>query len=296
MRILILVMIVAVTQTVYGQGVSPFVNTHIADACQDDAYLLQLFCLGQVPENHNAEPVKILINHGYALGYSEIRRNPIWAVYKASGSTGMPFRSERSDFFPRDLRTVSKVHGQTFGGGMDRGHMVPNAAIGNQYGALSQMETFLMSNMSPQSANLNRGPWARLERFVAQLANERKHVFVFCGPIFGDDPSIIENGPERKIQIPDSFYMILIDTKREFSLNFETGNLPPVEILAYVFPQDVARGDDFRDRDKFGASIDDIETLTGLNFFPGAEQIGGDAWTTLESTKVMEHIELFNEG
>lgn len=273
-----------------GEGVVTPQNTVIADACKDDAYLLQLFCLGQVPHNKNAEPVKVLINHGYAVGYSEKRRNPVWAVFKASGiSNGAPFRFERSQFFSRDTRTDAQVNGESFGGGFDRGHMVPNAVIGNQYGSLAQMETFLMSNMCPQKGTLNRNTWARLEKFVSLLAQERKHVFVFAGPIFGDDPQIVANGNDRKIQIPDAFYKIIVDTDREFTINFEANRLPKVEIISYIFPQDTPGNADFRDREKFGASVDDIEARTGLDFFPGAEKIGGNRWKKLEAKKVMEH-------
>jgi endonuclease G len=190
------------------------------------------------------------------------------------------------------LRTNAKVHGQTFGDGLDRGHMVPNAAIGSQYGALAQMETFLMSNMCPQAADLNRGPWARLEKWITHLASERDHVFVFCGPIFGDSPSIIARGSDRKIQVPEGFYMILIDTDKEFSLDFSRKKLPKVRILAYVFPQSAGKGDDFKDRDKFGASVDEIEAATKLNFFPGAEQLAGEKWKPLEAEKVMDHWDL----
>ena len=273
-----------------GPGIVAPENTTIAEACQDDEYLLQLFCLGQVPHNKNAEPVKVLINHGFVVGYSEERRNPLWTVFKASGiSSGSSFRFERSQFFSRDVRTEAKVHGQTFGGGFDRGHMVPNAVIGDQFGSLAQMETFLMTNMCPQHQSLNRSTWANLEKFISLLAAERQHVFVFAGPIFGEDPEIVSRGADREIQIPESFYKIIVDTKSEFTLNFDGGNLPTVKIISYIFPQNTPSGSNFRDREKFGASVDQIEELTGLDFFPGAEAIGGNRWKRLEEEKVMVH-------
>ena len=284
------VLLLFVSAPVLAEGIAPPENTVIAEACRDDVYLLQLFCLGQLPHNKNIEPIKVLINHGYVVGYSEMRRNPIWTVFKASGlSSGSVFRFERSQFFSRDLRTVAQVHGQTFGGGYDRGHMVPNFVIANQYGSLAQMETFLMSNMCPQKADLNQKSWAQLEKFVTLLAEERDHVFVFAGPIFGDDPQLVERGESRKIQIPDAFYKIIVDTDREFTINFDTGSIPKVEIISYIFPQDTPADADFRDREKFGASVDEIEERTGLDFFPGAEQIGGDRWKERESEKVMVH-------
>ena len=72
----------------------------------------------------------------------------------------IPQRYERSQFFAKDTRVNPAVDGRTFGGGYDRGHMVPNAVIGNQYGALAQMETFYMTNMCAQKEELNRGAWA----------------------------------------------------------------------------------------------------------------------------------------
>lgn len=284
-----------VCSTAVAQGIIPPQNTVIADASKNDAYLLQIFCLGQVPHNKNVEPIKVLINHGYVVGYSEERRNPLWTAFKASGmSSGSSFRFERSQFFSRDTRTETQVHGQTFGGGYDRGHMVPNAVIGNQYGSLAQMETFLMSNMSPQKDALNRQSWARLEKFVGLLAEERKHVFVFAGPIFGDNPKTVKNGKDRKIQIPESFYKIIVDTDREFTINFKANKIPKVEIISYIFPQDTPNNADFRDRDKFGASVDQIEELTDLDFFPGAEKIGGDKWKALEKKKVAVHWSVQN--
>jgi endonuclease G len=48
---------------------------------------------------------------------------------------------------------------------MDRGHMCPAA---DRSCSKEDMDaTFLMSNMVPQSPNLNRGPWEKLERPVA---------------------------------------------------------------------------------------------------------------------------------
>jgi hypothetical protein len=47
---------------------------------------------------------------------------------------------------------VKKIDGSITdsGGGFDRGHMTPNFAIASQYGSLAQLETFLITNISPQ--------------------------------------------------------------------------------------------------------------------------------------------------
>ena len=59
--------------------------------------------------------------------------------------------------------------------------------------------------------------------------------------------------------------------------------------MAYVFPQTVRRNADFKNRQKFAASVDEIEAATNLNFFPMAEKIGGQKWKRIEEEKVMDH-------
>ena len=83
--------------------------------------------------------------------------------------------------------------------------------------------------------------------------------------------------------------MILVDMDREYTLNF-SGNRPPTtKILAYIFPQTVAKSDDFRDRTKFAESVDEIESATKLDFFPGAEKVWKSKWQALEAKKEMTH-------
>ena len=159
------------------------------------------------------------------------------------------------------------MDGRTFGGGYDRGHMVPNAVIGTQYGTLAQMETFFMTNMCPQKADLNQGPWTRLEQWIPEAAQTRKQVYVLCGPVFGDGPEHRSEWPRGGIHIPEAFYLILVDTDREFQTR------PVVNILAYRFPQNTARDADFTDRQQFGACVNEIERQTRLNFFPLFEQL-----------------------
>jgi len=253
-------------------------NSEVAWQSRDNEHLIDLFTVGGRP--HNKDPqhkVKILINHGYAVGYSEERRNPLWAVYKASELLGdaESQRYERSRFFARDIRVTPTVDSRTFGGVFDRGHMVPNAAIGSQYGALAQMETFFMTNMCPQHEDLNQGAWMRLEGWISQAAEKNEHIFVVAGPIFGDDPAIVTRGSERGIQIPDAFYMILVDADKEFRTR------PEIKLLAYRFPQNTPRDADFKDRQEFGVSVKDIEEATKLDFFLLFDELFNN-WEDLE--------------
>ena len=94
---------------------------------------------------------------------------------------------------------------------------------------------------------------------------------------------IVQRGPERGIQIPDAFFMILVDTDREYQ------DKPVVKLLiAYRFPQNTASDADFKNREEFGASVNDIEAATGLDFFPLFAEMFSN-WEEKEGEKEMVH-------
>ena len=160
-------------------------NTVIAEASRNLEYLVPIFAYKGRPLNEDPNrKVTVLINHGYMVGYSVDRKEPLWAAYRVSQAT-QTANYKRPPFFYPDLRLPesARVNPDTFHG-YDRGHMVPNHAINTQYGQLPQLETFLMSNICPQHSDLSRGLWQTLEgRIVNNYAPARDHIWVISGPI-----------------------------------------------------------------------------------------------------------------
>jgi endonuclease G len=229
-------------------------NTEIAEASRHIEYLAPIFAYKGSPLNNDTnKKVTLLINHGYMVGYSADRKQPLWATYRVSKARRF-VDYERPPFFYADLRLPesARVGPETFTG-YDRGHMVPNSAINTQYGKLAQMETFLMSNICPQHRDLNRRLWQTLERRVANnYALARDQIWVISGPIFEQNIGQI-NG----VDIPTHFYMILVDV----------GQYPTYRpyILAFKFPQQPSDGSQLVD---FLVSVNHIEEKINLNFFP----------------------------
>jgi endonuclease G len=241
-----------------------------------DLYRTQLFTYGGLPiAQQNGPPFKILVNIGYAVGYSEDLKNPLWAVYRLGNKkTDSVQEWERPWNFVVDIRTDSKVtHEDYESSGYDRGHMVPNAAILEQYGQMAQLETFLMSNICPQKKELNRGIWMQLEGKIRDeisqddTANKQVHsAYVTIGPIFKKNPPDKLNSG---VAIPDEFYAIIA---------FQKGYLSTIKAVSFIFPQ-VLQGNNFMD---YVTTIDEIESLTGLDFFP---ELSAAKQKNLESKK-----------
>lgn len=207
--------------------------------------------------------IKVLYNTAYIVGYSEELRNPRWVCYRlgnAKNKRKVP-KFERPYSFYVDNRTEAKVSHKDYNrSGYDRGHLAPNSAILFNYGQMAQLETYLMSNITPQDSNLNRigKPWERLERKVREEISqddtknkEIKSVYVITGTIFSEDPEELESG----IPIPSHCYKILV---------YQRGYRSTIKAVAFIFPQEPA-SENLMD---YIVTVDEIESKTGIDFFP----------------------------
>lgn len=238
-------------------------HSTVASASAHLEHLSELFAFKGRPLNLDPDrPVTVLINHGYMVGFSAARKQPVWAAYRVSDAK-QGTNYERPHFFYDDLRLPksARIGTDTFGEGFDRGHLVPNSAINRQYGKLAQMETFFMSNISPQKAGLNRGVWMRLEQAIVEdFAPAWGHIWVITGPIFADQPATLAKLEAHgvSVPIPSDFFIILVDVHGPMGRS--------IDVLCFRFPQDTPRGAQLTTT--FIKSIDDLEAATKLNFFP----------------------------
>lgn len=101
----------------------------------------------------------VLTNKAYAGGDCYVRKCPIWAAYRAFAVANPTTYEGPSRFSADDRLSVDITHGDYTGSGYDRGHMASNRIIARCYGREAQLETFLMSNVCPQSPALNQHVW-----------------------------------------------------------------------------------------------------------------------------------------
>ena len=208
--------------------------------------------------------VRVLVNEGFVVGYSEERRNPLWVAYLVF-AVQEGVSHPRPSRFRVDGRTQARVsHEDYTHSGYDRGHMAPNHAISTRYGREAQLATFLMSNIAPQTPALNRQLWRRLEMRIANdYAQRFEEVWIITGPVFDDQVEMLASG----VEIPDAFYKIILDED-------EAGP----RVLAFVMPQGAVGGEELG---RYLTTVDRIEELTGLDFLSELEDEVEDA---LEST------------
>lgn len=194
-------------------------------------------------------PVVVLTNIGYLSGYCEARRNPAWVGFSLNSITVGSLAKRPSKFFT-DSRTRSATHQDFTNSGYDRGHMAPNYAIGTRYGQEAQRETFFMSNISPQTKELNQMWWRVLEEKEANdFAVRLERVWVVTGPVFNGTVEKLHGG----VDVPTAFYRIILD---------EENGQP--RVLAFIAPQTVTGNEPLS---QFLTSVREVERQTGLDFY-----------------------------
>jgi len=127
---------------------------------------------------------QVLHKRAYDTCYSYKWKTPKLAVYKIDGEKlkssshysrkGLTFKPDYS--IKTRHRSYTRDYSRT---GFDRGHLAENGSF--NYDKVFQKETFKTSNIAPEKPNLNRGVWARIEKFSRIQAIRNKSVSVITG-------------------------------------------------------------------------------------------------------------------
>lgn len=207
-----------------------------------------------------------VVRDGYVLEHSAQDRIPWWVAERIS-TDDLSGALERGEWLKPDpqLKPGRRAELSDYShSGYDRGHMAP---AGNQtVDVQRKKETFYLSNMTPQTAALNRTIWNRLEEHVRQWAEARGVVYVITGVLFydpaEDDPSTADGYVEyeqiglNRVSVPTHLYKIVYaqDASKKW------------DAIAFVLPNQTKTFAAQYDFSKWIRSIDWIEGRAGLDF------------------------------
>ncbi|MEB2787331.1 DNA/RNA non-specific endonuclease [Algoriphagus persicinus] len=189
-----------------------------------------------------------IIHHTYfSLSYCESHEQAEWVAYKLIPKyfTGV----SRTDDYREDpkVRTGSATLEDYRNSGYDRGHLVPAGSMKHNYSAMS--ETFYMSNISPQRQEFNGGMWLNLEEKVRGWTIKSDSIYVVTGGILRPG---LEKIRGTKVSIPQYFYKAIV--------RFKSGK---IDGIGFVMENKKLSGNVIN----YAVTIDEIEELTGIDFF-----------------------------
>lgn len=195
---------------------------------------------------------QIVHHEGYSLSYSEPHEQAEWVAYELKKAHLSNANFKRPYFEIDEAVKTGAAHWRNYkSSGYDRGHLCP--AGDRKYSKLAHDETFLTSNISPQEHNFNSGIWNTLEQKVRYWASKYDGVFVVTGGVLKGDMKTI--GTER-VAVPNRFYKVLIDN-----------NSGKTKMIAFLMPHKNSSKPLY----EFVVSVDEVEALTGIDFFPELE-------------------------
>lgn len=192
----------------------------------------------------------VIVRHiGYTLSYNEKYEQANWVAYELTAKETEKVVGRSNDFrTDPNVATGSADDADYKNSGYDRGHLAPAADMG--WSAQAMEESFYYSNMSPQTPGFNRGIWKRLEEQVRQWAVDNQAIYVVTGPVLV--PNLPTIGHD-KVAVPNYYYKVILDYTK-----------PELKGIGFIMPNTSST----LAISNYAVSIDSVETVTGINFFP----------------------------
>lgn len=237
-----------------------------------------------LPSTDNPEIV--LSRDQYILSYNKLRRIPNYVAWKletsqigtAGRSNNFALDEELENYLAQtsNLKAVDPTDYK--GSCFDRGHQIPSADRTDT--RENNEATFLMSNMIPQTAYLNRVIWEHLEQYSRDLVQkQKKKLYIIAGPIFDKPMGAI--GPNKDIQIPSKNFKLIYVLNSNQNANDIDIRKPTIAVIMPNMLQNgstdlsdraelckpiITNGTDSRDWEKYKATLSEVEKLSNLSF------------------------------
>lgn len=195
---------------------------------------------------------QIVKHEFYTLSYNEKYEQAEWVAYELNVNY-LKNSNFKRPFFIEDpkVKTGSADWRNYKNSGYDKGHLCPAGDMEFAFNAYN--DTFFTSNISPQLLDFNGGVWNRLEQKVRYWATKYEGIYIVTGGVL--EASLKTIGRE-KVAVPAYFYKVLLDNS--------DGKF---KMIAFLVPNAESNVPLYN----FVVSVDHIEKLTGIDFFPKLE-------------------------
>ena len=205
------------------------------------------------PEPITAAPVSgevLLKRTGYTVSYNPQLRQPNYVAWTLTAQRTYGNNKREPQFYEDaqlayEQRTLLSDY---YNSRMSRGHMCP--AADNKWSTQAMQESFILSNVCPQTYTLNGEDWEHLESFCRRFVRRNKTaIHIICGPIFTSKPP---QRTHKRLYVPDKFFKAIVCLDK----GMERG-------IAFVYNNDSEQ----HPMSFYVRTIDQVEQLTDLDLF-----------------------------
>jgi DNA/RNA endonuclease G (NUC1) len=218
------------------------------------------------PTDADASDDFIIRRPEYTTSFNKNRNTPNWVSYDLD-PTHFGSNVDRCDCFTHDpalpsdfthLNTADYTGaGAAAGYGIDRGHLA--RSFDRTSGTLDNATTYYLSNIIPQAADLNQGPWAIMENYLGDLArNQNKEVYIIAG-VAGSKGTVKSEG---KITIPQKVWKVAVILPHDEGLA-DIHDYRDLQVIAVIMPNDP--GIKSVDWQTYETTVDNVEAVSGYD-------------------------------
>lgn len=192
---------------------------------------------------------KIIRKTAFIVSYNEDTKIPNWVAWHlTSEHTDGPYKRMNNFYEEENVVSPRATNEDYRGSGWSRGHMCP--AGDNKWNEMAMFDSFSLVNVCPQNANLNSGLWNSIEIDCRTWARQYGDIYIVCGPVFMNREH--ETIGANNVFVPEAFFKVVL------CLN---GTPKALGVIC-------RNADGGRKRDLYYNSIDQVERITGIDFFP----------------------------
>ena len=234
-RFIVILFLVLCVVAAFGTCIALFSGT------KDDSVL---------PISPSGTPEIILHRTGYISSYNKSTRQPNWVAWHLTREHVQGSIRRAGNAWHEDMQVPKpRVNNYDYkGSGWSRGHMCP--AGDNKWNSDAMYESFSLVNVCPQNSSHNSGLWNSIEMDCRRWARQFGDIYIVCGPVLmrGNHETIGDNA----VIVPEAFFKVVLclnDKPKAFGI--------------------ITRNTDGNSkRDLYYNSIDQVERITGIDFFP----------------------------
>lgn len=196
----------------------------------------------------------LLRRKAYTACYDEEHKVADWVSYKLARTDLFGAAKRKDNFKPDpDLSPLKRSELEDFrGSGYDRGHLAPAGDMVRDQEAMD--ESFLLTNMAPQTPSFNRGIWRQLESQIRDWVEQSDEAYhITTGPLYldldHDGKSDETKIGAHAVSVPTHFYKIVVTQS--------------LRAIAFVMPNIASPTNRL---DDYITTINEIESISGFDF------------------------------
>lgn len=220
-------------------------KTQIDNSCEmPDS--VALIC---VPQLLDGVSEQIIRKSSYIVSYNKDTKIPNWVAWHLMAEhTDGPYRRLNNFYEELSVASPRATIDDYKSSGWSRGHMCP--AGDNKWDEKAMYDSFSLVNVCPQNASLNSGLWNSIEMDCRRWARKFGGIYIVCGPVFLNQEH--ETIGANEVVVPEAFFKVVL------CLN---GVPKALGIIC-------RNTDGNKKRDIYYNSVDQVERITGIDFFP----------------------------